>query len=153
MKKLTTVLTAIVMLFATSAFATDGDNVTAKVAAAFKTDFSQVNNVSWEKTSDFYFATFQFNNITVDAAYNEDGELVGTSRKIASTQLPLNLTLELSKKFGEYKVSAEASELTYEGQTSYYLTVENDRQVVKLKCNSNGEIDVESKVKKEPVKS
>ena len=153
MKKLTTVLTAIVMLFATSAFATDGDNVTAKVAAAFKTDFSQVNNVSWEKTNDFYFATFQFNNITVDAAYNEDGELVGTSRKIASTQLPLNLTLELSKKFGEYKVSAEASELTYEGQTSYYLTVENDRQVVKLKCNSNGEIDVESKVKKEPVKS
>ena len=153
MKKLATVLTAIVMLFATSAFATDGDNVTAKVAAAFKTDFSQVNNVSWEKTSDFYFATFQFNNITVDAAYNEDGELVGTARKIAFTQLPLNVTLQLSKKFGEYKVAAEASELNYEGQTSYYLTVENDKQVVKLKCYSNGEIDVESKTKKEQAKS
>ena len=153
MKKLATVLTAIVMLFATSAFAADGDNVTAKVAAAFKTDFSQVNNVSWEKTSDFYFATFQLNNITVDAAYNEDGELVGTSRKIASTQLPLKLTLELSKKFGEYNVAEEVSELNYEGQTTYYLSVENDKQVVKLKCYSNGEIDVESKTKKEQVKS
>ncbi len=153
MKKLTTVLTAIVMLFATSAFAKDGDNVTAKVAAAFKTDFSQVNNVSWEKTSNFYFATFQFNNITVDAAYNEDGELVGVSRKIASAQLPLNVTLELAKKFSEYTVSAQAFELNYEGQTSYYLTVENSKQVLKLKCYSNGDIDVESKIKKEQVKS
>ena len=65
MKKLTTVLTAIVMLFATSAFATDGDNVTAKVAAAFKTDFSQVNNVSWEKTSDFYFTFFIHLNLMI----------------------------------------------------------------------------------------
>ena len=141
------------MLFATSAFATDGDNVTAKVAAAFKTDFSQVSNVSWEKTSDFYFATFQLNNVTVDAAYNEEGELVGTSRKIATAQLPLNVTLELAKKFGAYTVSAQASELTYQGLTSYYLTVENDKQVLKLKCYSNGDIDVESKTKMEPVKS
>ena len=153
MKKLATVLTAIVMLFATSAFATDGDNVTAKVAAAFKTDFSQVSNVSWEKTSDFYFATFQLNNVTVDAAYNEEGELVGTSRKIATAQLPLNVTLELTKKFGAYTVWAQASEVTYEGLTSYYLTVENDKQVLKLKCYSNGDIDVESKTKREPVKS
>ena len=153
MKKLATVLTAIVMLFATSAFATDGDNVTAKVAAAFKTDFSQVNNVSWEKTSGFYFATFQLNNVTVDAAYNEEGELVGTSRKIATAQLPLNVTLELTKKFGAYTVWAQASEVTYEGLTSYYLTVENDKQVLKLKCYSNGDIDVKSKTKREPVKS
>ena len=153
MKKTVTVLTAIVMLFATSAFAMDGDNVSAKVAAAFKSDFSNVSQVTWKKTSDFYFATFQLTNVSVEVAYNEDGEMVGTSRKITSSQMPLSISLELSKKYGEYRVSEQVQELTYEGQTSYYLSVENDKQVVKLKCSSNGEVDVEGKTKKEPVKS
>lgn len=148
MKKIKTVFTAIVMLLTTAAFASDGDQVTEKVKAAFKTDFAMASQVTWEKNSDFYFASFWLNQVKVDAAYNEEGELVGTSRKISTAQLPLSLGVELGKKYADYKISATAYELNYEGQTSYYLSAENGKQVLNLKCNANGDIDTESRTKK-----
>lgn len=148
MKRIAMVFTATIMLFASSAFALDGDKVTARVKAAFQTDFSGASQVSWEKTSDFYFATFQLNNVRVDAAYNEEGELLGTSRKIDATQLPLSVTMELAKKYGDFTKADHAYELNFEGQTSYYITVKNSRQELSLKCYANGEINVESRSKK-----
>ena len=153
MKKTVTVLTAIAMLFATSTFAMDGDNVTAKVAAAFKSDFSQAGKVTWEKKSEFYFASFQINAMDVDAAYNEAGELLGTSRKIALEQAPLNVSRMLSKKYEGYRYSNDVYEITFEGQTCYYLSVENEKQVLQLKCSGDGSIEVQAKTKKAPVKS
>ena len=148
MKKFKTVLTAIVILFAGSAFAMEPENVSPKVKAAFENDFSKASQVKWEKTSDFYFASFTLSNVKVDAAYNEEGELVGTARGILAEQMPLNISLAIAEKYDGYKVDKTAIELSYEGQTRYYITVENDRQVVKLKCYSNTDIEVESKTKK-----
>ncbi|MEP7109018.1 MAG: hypothetical protein ABI760_13580 [Ferruginibacter sp.] len=148
MKKLVTILTAAVMLFSATAFATDSDKVNAKVKTAFLNDFSAASDVSWEKTSDFYFARFTINNSEVNAAYNEEGELVGTSRGIESAQLPISLSLALGKKFEGYTIVKKALELTFEGVTRYYLTVFNDRQALKLKCSVDGDITVERKIKK-----
>ncbi len=148
MKKFKIVLTAIVMLFASTAFAMDPENVSPKVKAAFESDFSKATRVNWEKTSDFYFASFTLNNVKVDAAYNEEGELVGTSRCISAEQMPLNVSLAITEKYAGYKVDKTAIELTYEGQTRYYVTVESTNQVIKLKCFSNADLEVESKTKK-----
>ncbi|MBK7432806.1 MAG: hypothetical protein IPI66_02210 [Chitinophagaceae bacterium] len=148
MKKLTTIFTAVIMLLTTTAFAADGDNVTEEVKAAFRADFSGASQVSWEKISDFYFASFTLQNDKVDAAYNEKGELVGTSRRIGLAQLPLGLSMELNRKFEGYTFSAQAFELNYEGQTHYYLSAENSKQTLKLKGNANGEVEIESKSKK-----
>lgn len=148
MKKLVTILTAAVMLFSAFAFATDSDKVNASVKAAFLNDFSAASDVSWEKVSDFYFATFKINHIEVSAAYNEEGELVGTSRAMESTQLPMSISMALAKKYDGYTHSKKALELSYEGDTYYYLTVVNDRQALKLKCSVNGNIEVERKIKK-----
>ena len=148
MKKLVTVLTAAVMLFSSFAFATDSDKVNARVRNAFVNDFSNAAGVSWEKTSDFYFATFTINHIEVNAAYNDAGELLGTSRPLESNQLPISITLALAKKYDGYTVSKKALELTFEGDTRYYVTVSNDRQALKLKCSVSGNIDVERKIKK-----
>jgi hypothetical protein len=148
MKKIKTVLTAIVMLFAVSAFATEPEKVSPKVKAAFENDFSKASQVNWEKTSDFYFASFILNNVRVDAAYNEAGELVGTARIISAEQVPLGISLAIAEKYKGYEVDKTAVELTYEGQTRYYLTVGGDTQVIKLKCFSTGDIEVESRSKK-----
>ncbi|HRI24081.1 MAG TPA: hypothetical protein PLZ45_05370 [Ferruginibacter sp.] len=148
MKKFKTVLTAIVMLVASSAFAAGSENVSPRVKAAFASDFAKAKQVNWEKTSDFYFASFVLNGVRVDAAYNEDGDLVGTSRSISADQMPLNVSLAIAEKYAGYQVSANALELNYEGQTRYYVTVENEKQFIKLKCLSNGDLDVEGKTKK-----
>ena len=148
MKKLVTILTAALMLFSAFAFATDSDNVTARVKAAFVSDFSTASSVSWEKISDFYFAKFTVNQVEVNAAYNEDGALVGTSRSMASSELPVCISLALAKKYEGYTVLKKALELTYDDVTNYYVTVVNDRQALRLKCSPNGTLTVERKKKK-----
>jgi hypothetical protein len=148
MKKITIILTAAVMLIAGSAFATEGDNVTAKVKAGFSKDFATAAQVSWEKNSDFYFANFLLNGKNASAAYNEAGELVGTSQTMGIADLPLDVTLAISEKYGNYKVSPSVTELNYDGKTSYYVTVENDLQTLQLKCDNTGDIVVDKKTKK-----
>lgn len=150
MKKFKTVLTAIVMLLSVSAFATgpEPEKVTPVVKAAFENDFSKASKVSWERSNDFYFASFTLNNVVVDAAYNAAGELIGTSRRITTEQMPLSISLAIAEKYEGYKVDRSVIELTYEGVTRYYVTVSNESQELKLKCLSNGELEVDHKTKK-----
>ena len=148
MKKLVTILTAAAMLFSSFAFAIDSDKINARIKAAFSNDFSSASNVNWEKLHDCYLVKFSINNIELNAAYNEEGELLGASREIESTQLPITVSLALSKQYEGYTVSSKTLEMTFDGITSYYLAVENDRRVLKLKCSTSGSIEVASKIKK-----
>jgi len=148
MKKFQTVLTAIVMLLSVSAFASGPEKVTPAVKAAFQSDFSKATLVNWEKADDFYFASFTLNNVSTDAAYTEFGELIGTSRKIEASQMPLTISLAIAEDYKGYEVDKSITELTFEGVTRYYVTVSNESQVVKLKCYSNGSLEVENRSKK-----
>lgn len=156
MKKIKTVFTAIVMLLSVSSFALrppvakspGPEKVTPVVKAAFESDFSKATLVTWEKTDEFYFASFVLNNVNADAAYTEAGELVGTSRKIQASQMPLSISVALADNYAGYEVSNSVVELTYASVTRYYVTVFNKTQTIKLKCLSNGELEVESKIKK-----
>ena len=155
MKKIKTVLTAIVMLLSISSFATvdknvspDPEKVTPVVKAAFESDFSKATLVKWDKTDEFYFASFLLNNVKVDAAYTENGELIGTSRRIAADQMPLSIAVALADNYSGYEVDNSVVELTHQSVTRYYVMVSNKTQTVKLKCYSNGELEVESKIKK-----
>jgi hypothetical protein len=149
MKKLQTIFAAAALLLATSSFASNGpEKVSAIVKNAFQQNFNTAQSVRWELTDDFYFAYFKLNGNDVSVAYNEKGELVATSRVIAADQLPLSVTVEISKKYGGYNAAGRATEITYDGQTSYYIVVENNKQSLKLKCLPNGDISVDSKSKK-----
>ena len=149
MKKLKTVFAAVAMLFAVSAFASPGpDKVSKRVKTEFERNFSDALNVKWEKQDDFYFAYFNLNLKEVSAAYNENGDLLGVSRILETDQLPLGISLAIANKYAGYIVGKTITEIIYEGQTNYYVIVENDRKNLKLKCNSNGEITIDKKVKK-----
>ncbi len=148
MKKFKTVLTAIVMLFTFSAFATEPVKVSRVVSAAFQNDFSKASDVKWEKLEGVYFASFTLNDVTVEAAYTETGELVGTSRRISREQIPLSISLALGTQYEGFEVARSVIELTYENVTRYYVTVSNNKETITLKCYSNGELGVERRTKK-----
>jgi len=148
MKKLMTVLAALVLLVSASAFATtDSPAVTEKVKVAFKKDFVKATGVSWTKKSEFYFAWFTINNVTVNAAYNEEGELVCISRDMEMAQLPLNVSLVLSQKYADYTLPETVTELNLEGETHYYITISNEKQALKLKFRPNGEVSIDQKIR------
>lgn len=142
-----TILTAIVLLFSATTFATAVEKITPIIKVAFEKDFITAQHVQWEKTGDFYFASFYLNDVEVNAAYNEMGELVGTSRRIAITQLPLNISLILSKKYSGYTIYRDATEINFEGETKYLVTVTNTKQSLRLKIKTSGEVTVDKKIK------
>lgn len=148
MKKIKTVLTAIVMLLSISSFATEPENVSPVVKAAFESNFTKARVVNWQKTDEFYFASFLLNNVNVEAAYTETGELIGTSRKITADEMPLSISLALAQKYKGYQVDNSVTELTFASVTRYYVTVSNEKQALRLKCLSDAEMQVENKVKR-----
>lgn len=150
MKKIKIMFTALVMLLSISSFALspNPDVVTQAVKTAFENDFSKATKVTWEKTDEFYFASFLLNNVKTDAAYTETGELIGTSRKIKAEQMPLSIAVAIADNYDGYVVDNTVVELTYASVTRYYVTVSNENRTVKLKCYSNGDLEVESKIKK-----
>jgi hypothetical protein len=149
MKRLRTIFAAAALLLATSAFAASGpEKVSPSVKAAFEKNFSGAVNVNWQKNDDFYFASFMLNSKETSVAYNETGELLGIARATTTLQLPLNVSLALANKYANFTVSETVTELTYLGETSYYVFAENNKQILKLKCYSDGDITVENRTKK-----
>lgn len=147
MKKLGNLVTAAALLLSTTAFATDANEVNAKVQTAFQKDFSKAINVNWESKGELHFADFSMNNVKVNAVYNEDGELVATSRTVWLQQLPEAVQQSVKDRYSEYTVSTVALELNHEGQTSYYISAANGKHVLRLKADAGGSIEVESKTK------
>lgn len=146
MKKTITVIAASLLL-STSLFAADAKKVNEKTAAAFAKDFSNATNVNWEDKGDYYLAEFKVGSTNFNAAYNADGELLAASRVITLNMLPLAVTQSLTAKYSGYKFAENVTELSHEGTTSYYITIANEKQVLYLKANASGSLQVESKTK------
>jgi hypothetical protein len=150
MKKLANMLTAAVLLFSASSFAANGSDVktNAKVAASFEKQFSSAQNVSWQKNNEVYFVTFIAGITKVEAAYTEEGELLATSKHIDLAQIPVAVSKAIGEKYQGYKVGNNAIEIAYNNEHDYYLTIANDKNVLKVKITESGDITVEQKGKR-----
>ena len=148
MKKLTMIFAVLALTAGTSAFANTGDKVSKTVKTEFQKDFSGAQNVTWETQAEFYFASFELNGKTVNAAYDETGQLLGISRRLQITEVPLTISQSLSSNYADYSIGSTLTEVVFEGQTFYYATVVGATKVLKLKCFSDGVIYVEKKTKK-----
>lgn len=147
MKKMITMITAAVLLSA-SVFAHDGSNVNTRVKSAFQKDFAEATNVKWESKDDFYFAEFKVGNSSFSAAYNEEGERVATSRSVKLDMLPIAVLQALNSKYEGYKFAKYVTEVNFQNETNYYITIANDKKVLNLKAGANGDLTVESKRKR-----
>ncbi len=114
-----------------SAFASDG-TVTSKVLNAFNKDFTNVSDVQWSSSKDFYKASFVYNGRQVFVFYTADGALLGVTRYLSSTDLPVVLQSSLQKGYKSYWIS-DLFEITNEDGTGYYITIENGDSRVILK--------------------
>ena len=147
MKKLTTILAAVALIISSSAFASSGVNVTEKVNTAFQTSFTGASNVSWTKSDQFYFAHFMLNNDEVSVAYNEDGELLGTSHIIDKSALPQAITYSLKDQYGDFAVNASVTKIELADKVTYFITLSNKTNSLRVKSSEEGVLAVEKKTK------
>ncbi|MEO6329347.1 MAG: hypothetical protein ABIO55_10455 [Ginsengibacter sp.] len=149
MKKLTSVLFALGLLITASSFTpSKDDTVSAKVKSAFEKTFIAASDVAWKKVNGFYMVNFKINEQDCSAAYNEEGELMSATRILASSQLPLNISLALQNKYADYAIDKSVREITVENETVYYIKADNSKQSLSIKANSAGALSIENKVKK-----
>jgi hypothetical protein len=148
MKK--TILAMAVMLVTglTSAFANKSNDVNKLAVASFYRDFATAKNVIWEQQKDFVKVTFTMNDQTLYAYYNNaDGQMVAVTRNILSDQLPIGLLTSFKNNFNGYWVS-DLFEMSSDGQTAYYATLESGNETLVLKSNGFNEWTVYQKEKK-----
>ena len=144
MKKMILMLAISISSFA--AFARE-ENVSKKVLDAFKTEFSTVKDVEWTAGSDYYKASFTYNEKHVFAYYSMDGDLLGLTRYISPADLPMSLQISLKNNSGGYWIS-DLFEVAKNGATTYYITIEKADTKTVLKSTGGSDWEVFKTVKK-----
>jgi hypothetical protein len=69
-------------------------------------------------------------------------------RVIDLGQIPMNVSSALREKYNQYKIGLFVTEVIHDGEKFYYVKAESKTKILTLKCNINGEITVEKKVRK-----
>jgi hypothetical protein len=140
----------ITVVSSAAAFANTTNPVNEKVLKTFSSEFTTASNVSWTelKTKGLFHAIFNYNDQKLDAFFDEEGELVATTRTIDKKQLPMAITKELGDRYTNAFVNTDVLEYISEGSTSYFVTVITAKASLVLKASSDGSMYVYKKIKK-----
>ena len=136
-KKLAIAVALLLTVGVTSSFATPTDK-TDVIKASFKKDFQKAELMGIEANNSYNKLTFKMNDIVLYAFYTDNGELLAVTRNIKSTQLPIQLLLDLKRDYANYWIT-DLFEFNGDGTNSYYVTLENADTSITLRANSSDE--------------
>src|ERR1700761_8764971 len=105
------------------------------VNASFRKDFKQAELLATDAGKDYTKFTFKINGAVLYAFYNESGELLALTHNIKSSELPINLLMQIKRDHSDLWIS-DCFEMVINGSTTYYITLENAD--TKLTLHSNG---------------
>jgi hypothetical protein len=143
------------ILFAVLIMATMGTNGIAASPAKlysvsennFKSDFKNATHVTWSAGADYAKANFILNNVRMEAFYNHNGELIGTSKGVTPDQLPVGAKRNFAKKFAGYDVK-EAIRFEGTEDTAYYISAESEKEAVVVRISDNSSLSIIKKTQK-----
>jgi hypothetical protein len=136
-KKLAIAVALLLTVGVTSSFATPTDK-TDVIKASFRKDFKKAELMGIEANNSFNKLTFKMNDMVLYAFYSDNGELLAVTRNIKSSQLPIQLLLDLKRDYANYWIT-DLFEFNGDGTNSYYVTLENADTSITLRANSSDE--------------
>jgi len=132
------------LLTVSSSYATPNDDSNGAVKTSFRKDFKTAELMGTEVKPNFTKLTFKMNDVIMYAFYSDNGQLLAVTRNITSNQLPIQLLLDVKQNYSEYWIT-DLFELTGDGASNYYITVENADTRVTLRSNGSDSWDVYEK--------
>jgi len=146
MKKVT-FIALMVITIATSAFAGDNSSLNFKGADHFDKTFPHATKVTFEVKRDFTEVNFTWNNLLLQAFFDKQGNLIGVSRQIEVSSLPLSYVMNINREYEGFDI-IEAIEFDHaETGMSYFATiVKGDKKYI-LNIASDGTVSVFKKMK------
>ncbi len=148
MKKMMLAAAVLLIVGTTSAFAEKGGGGNEQAVKSLSKSFASAKNVKWEQSKDVLKASFTINDQVLFAYYNNDGELQSVMRNIVSEQLPISLLTNLKTGYADYWIT-DLYEVAADGQTAYYVTLENADTKLVLKSNAEYNWNVNAKTMKD----
>ncbi len=139
MKKL--FLSALLMVaLATSSFA-DVNKINGRILNNFNSAFSEASNVQWTLKETFAKATFISDNEKMEAFYDLNGEMIGTSRAVTIEHMPTNVKREFAKKYADYVIKEM---IRFDGmdETAFYISAENEKKSIIFKVSDAGTVSI-----------
>jgi hypothetical protein len=112
--------------------ARDGNDL---VTASFHKDFKHAELMGIEVKKAYTKVTFKLNNMVLFAFYSGNGELLAVVRNILSTQLPIQLLMDLKETYNNYWIT-DLFEINSDNQTTYYVTLQNADGHVSLRSDN-----------------
>jgi len=147
-KKATVTLALLLTISASFAFSgpTGANDVNSEIRTSFKKDFRNGQILSTESHKAFTKLTFKMDGLIMSAFYSEGGELLAVTHNILSSQLPINLLMNLKNDYNSYWIT-ELFEFTGDNDSCYYVSLESSDSKVTLRSNGD-HWEVYSSVKK-----
>ena len=115
-----------------------------QILQRFKGDFKDASNINWTITSTFAKADFLQDEEKVEAFYDLDGVLIGTSYHISLNELPKEAKKILATRYAQYNVTEV---IRYEGmeEAAYYIATEDIKEKVVFRLSGNKDVSVFSR--------
>ena len=145
-KKLAIAVALLLTVGVTSSFATPTDK-TDVIKASFRKDFKKAELMGIEAGDSYNKLTFKMNDMVLYAFYSDNGELLAVTRNIRSSQLPIQLLLDLKRDYANYWIT-DLFEFNGDGSNSYYVTLENADTSITLRANSSDDWQLYSRKNK-----
>jgi hypothetical protein len=117
-----------------SSFARTTPTGNGNIDAYFHRDFRQAELLETKTNSDYTRFTFKMNTLILTAFYSNSGELLAVTRNIPSTQLPIQLLIQVKRFYSDYWIS-DLFEYNANGSASYFITLENADKKITLRSN------------------
>jgi hypothetical protein len=137
----------LVLTMISSVFAGPGNTPHFKGMDHFAKAFPKATMVVCQVKSQFTEVNFTWNDMKLQAFYDFDGNLIGTSRAVAIKDLPLSLLLKIKSDYAGFEPT-EAIEFDHtDTGLSYYVTIAGPEKAYVLRLDADGTTSVFKKMK------
>ena len=106
--------------------------------ASFKEHLKTAKEITWTETKNYKEATFTIDNRQLSVFFTDDGRPFAASRNITTDQLPLALAGEIKRRYNDYWIT-DLFEISKEGHSEYYITLENADRKKLMKSDDYGQ--------------
>lgn len=132
---------------ATSAFSSDTRKINTRILTNFKYDYNSASEVNWTLRPNFAKATFVLNGKSLEAFYNLNGDLIGSSSRITLNELPTSAKRAFAKRYTGYNVT-EAIKFDGVQDNAFFISAENDKEKVIVRVGEDADVSVFDRTRK-----
>lgn len=119
------VLYIAVVLVSLSAAAANPPEISEKVIKAFNETFTKAENVSWLELDNSCQVYFKVSEMQIRATYDNDGNLLRTTKYYDEKNLPSNILAKLKIKYAGKEISG-VTEIMTENDIAYHIVLKDE---------------------------